>query len=142
MLKDTPSGFTQMCVFVLSHVQFFVTPWTIARQAPLSIKQSRQEYWSVLPFPLPGESSQPRDQTSISHVFRLAGRFFTTGPPEKPQVCSEIPSMACEDRSWDLRLALIQEGCTDSVLCEHRAAPSAPAQGLLPTGSTLQTHVE
>ena len=57
MLKDTPSGFTQMCVFVLSHVQFFVTPWTIARQAPLSIKQSRQEYWSVLPFPLPRDLS-------------------------------------------------------------------------------------
>ena len=37
-----------------------VIPWTVARQAPLSIGFSRQEYWSELPFPLPG-SSQPRD---------------------------------------------------------------------------------
>ena len=36
---------------VLSHVQFFVTPWTVVPQAPLSVKFSRQEYWSGLPFP-------------------------------------------------------------------------------------------
>ena len=36
------------------------TPWTVARQAPLSKGFSRQEYWSGLPFPSPGESSQPR----------------------------------------------------------------------------------
>ena len=35
----------------LSRVQFFVTPWTIAYQAPLSTGFSRQEYWSGLPFP-------------------------------------------------------------------------------------------
>ena len=38
----------------LSHVQYFVTPWTAARQAPLSVGFSRQEYWSGLPFPPPG----------------------------------------------------------------------------------------
>ena len=35
---------------VLSHVQLFVTPWTLALQAPLSMEFSRQEYWSRLPF--------------------------------------------------------------------------------------------
>ena len=35
----------------LSHVQLFVTPWTVAYQAPLSMGFSRQEYWSGLPFP-------------------------------------------------------------------------------------------
>ena len=39
----------------LSCVQFFATPWTIARQAPLSMGFSRQEYWSGLPFPSPGD---------------------------------------------------------------------------------------
>ena len=39
----------------LSHVQLFSTPWTIARQAPLSMGFSRQEYWSGLPFPSPGD---------------------------------------------------------------------------------------
>ena len=42
-----------------SHVQLFVTPWTTARQAPLSIEFSRQEYWSVLPFPSPGDVPYP-----------------------------------------------------------------------------------
>ena len=40
-----------------------VTPWTVARQAPLSMGFSRQEYWSELPLPSPEESSQPRDCT-------------------------------------------------------------------------------
>ena len=38
----------------LSHVQLFVTPWTVAHQAPQSMEFSRQEYWSGLPFPLQG----------------------------------------------------------------------------------------
>ena len=49
---------------MLSHVQLFVTPWTVARQAPLSIEFSRQEYWSGLPFPsaggLPDTGIEPR----------------------------------------------------------------------------------
>ena len=38
----------------LSHVRLFVTPWTVAHQAPPSMEFSRQEYWSGLPFPSPG----------------------------------------------------------------------------------------
>ena len=38
---------------------FFVTPWTVARQAPLSMGFSRQEYWSGLPFPSPGDLPNP-----------------------------------------------------------------------------------
>ena len=39
----------------LSHVQLFATLWTVARQAPLSMGFSRQEYWSGLPGPYPGD---------------------------------------------------------------------------------------
>ena len=42
-----------VCAQSLSHVWFFVTPWTVAYQAPLSMELSRQEYWSGLPFPTP-----------------------------------------------------------------------------------------
>ena len=42
-------------VYVLSHVQLFLTQWTAAPQAPLSMGLSRQEYWSGLPFPIPEE---------------------------------------------------------------------------------------
>ena len=45
--------FVCACVFVLSCVWLFVTPWAVARQAPLSTGFPRQEYWSGLPFPSP-----------------------------------------------------------------------------------------
>ena len=56
---------TCVCVCVheqsqlLSHVQLFATPWTVAHDAPLSMEFSRQEYWSRLPFPSPGDLPNP-----------------------------------------------------------------------------------
>ena len=44
---------------LLSRVQLFATPWTIARQAPLSMGFSRQDYWSELTFPFPGDIPNP-----------------------------------------------------------------------------------
>ena len=49
-------------------------PWTVARQAPLSVRFPRQEHWSGLPFPSPGDLPDPRDQTQTSCI---AGRFLT-----------------------------------------------------------------
>ena len=46
-------------VKLLSCVQLFATPWTVAYQAPLSMEFSRQEYWSGLPFPSPGDLPHP-----------------------------------------------------------------------------------
>ena len=43
----------------LSRVRLFATPWTIAHQAPVSMGFSRQEYWSALPFPSPGDLPNP-----------------------------------------------------------------------------------
>ena len=65
-----------MCVLSCSHnVPLFVTPWTVARQAPLSLGFSRQELWSGLPCPLPGDL--PNHGTE-SRSLALAGGFFTT----------------------------------------------------------------
>ena len=50
---------------VLSHVQLFVISWTVACQAPLPVEFSRQEYWSELPFPSPGDLADP-GQTCMS----------------------------------------------------------------------------
>ena len=47
------------CGVVLSRVRLFVTPWTVARQPPLSMGFPRREYWSGLPFPLPGGLANP-----------------------------------------------------------------------------------
>ena len=74
-----------MCVHVLSHfscVRLFVTPWTVASQAPLSMELSRQEYWSGLPFPSPGDLPNPGIEPA-SPV--CAGGFFTTESPGKPR---------------------------------------------------------
>ena len=65
-------------------IQLFVTQWTIARQAPLSMKISRQEYLSTLPFSTPGDLLDPRTETASPLSPELACGFFTTLPPEKP----------------------------------------------------------
>ena len=46
-------------VNLLSRIQFFTTLWAVARQAPPSMGFSRQEYWSGLPFPSPGDPPDP-----------------------------------------------------------------------------------
>ena len=58
------------------------TPWTAAHQAPLSMEFSRQEYWSGLPFPPPGDLPDPGIEPASS---ALAGGFFT------PEPAGELP---------------------------------------------------
>ena len=70
-----------VCVCVLSCVQLFATAWTIAHQVLLCMGFSRQEYWSGLPFPPPGDLPNPGIEPAFS---ALADGFFTTVPPGKP----------------------------------------------------------
>ena len=62
-VRHTAKGLNYTCVHVclsrFSRVQLFVIPWTTARQAPLSMGFSRQEYWSGLPCPPPGDLPDP-----------------------------------------------------------------------------------
>ena len=67
-----------VCACVFSHRQLFVTPWTIAQQAPLSVGFPRQEYWSGLPFPPPGDLLHPGIEFMPPVSPTLAGRFFTS----------------------------------------------------------------
>ena len=53
------SAYFSVKVKSLSHVPLFVTPWTVAYQAFPSMGFSRQEYWSGLPFPSPGDLPNP-----------------------------------------------------------------------------------
>ena len=73
--------FGWMYVCVLGHPvvsDSFATPWTVARQAPLPMGFSRQEYWSGWPFPPPGDLPNPGIKpTSLMSPVR-AGGFFTT----------------------------------------------------------------
>ena len=63
----------------------FVTLWTVASQDPLSMGFPRQEYWSGLPCPPPGDFPNPGIEHTSPWVPALAGRFFTTEPPGKPR---------------------------------------------------------
>ena len=70
-----------MCACVLScfrFIQLFVTPWTVARQAPLSMGFSRLEYWSVLPYPPTGDLPNLGIETASLISPALAGGFFIT----------------------------------------------------------------
>ena len=72
-----------LCVCVLSRIQLFATPWTVAHQAPLSTEFSRQEHWSGLSFPSPGglpdRGTEPRSPA-------LTGGSFTPEALGKPHL--------------------------------------------------------
>ena len=69
---------------LLSHVRLFGIPWTVARPAPLSMEFSRQEYWSGLSFPTPGDLPNPETEPASLVSPALVGRFFTTEPAGRP----------------------------------------------------------
>ena len=101
-----------------SHVRLFITLWTIARQASLSMGFIRQEYWSVLPCPPPGDLPDPEINPSSLMSPALAGRFLTTSATWEANLLSvlykiKIPRAPClhtlgilfKSRSWVFSLA-------------------------------------
>ena len=70
-----------MGTLLLSHVQVFETPWTVACQHPLSIEFFRQEHWCGLPLPTQGALSNPGVKPASLAFPASAGRFFTIVPP-------------------------------------------------------------
>ena len=64
----------------------FVTTWTIAHQAPLSMGFPRQEYWSMLPFPVPEDLPVPGSEPASLGSPALVGRFLITALPGKPEL--------------------------------------------------------
>ena len=78
-----------VCVHACTHLCLFVTPWTVARQALLSIGFFREEYWSGLPCPPPRDLPNPGIEPESLASPALAGRFFTTGVTwEVLKICS------------------------------------------------------
>ena len=84
MLQKSEKVIRQMYVCAPSflHVCLFVTPWTVTLQAPLPLVFSRQEYWSGLQFSPPGDLPDPEMEPMSPASLALAGRFFTTEPPQ------------------------------------------------------------
>ena len=97
-----------VCTQTLSHVQLFATPWTVACQSPLYLGFLRQEHWSGLSFPSPGDLPDPGIESIFLTSSALAGRFFTAAPPGK------LP---------DAHLVLYKPGKTASgYYCIHSSA--------------------
>jgi len=73
-----------ICLFLIlvclltcfSPVRLFVTLWTVAGKAPLAMGFSRQEYWSGLPCPPPGELPNPGTEPTSLYIACTGGRFF------------------------------------------------------------------
>ena len=86
-----PSIRVTVCVLShLSSVRLFATPWTVSHQAPLSMRFSRQEYWSGLPFPAPRDLPAP-GIAAVSPVSPApAGGFFTTEPAGNPPIRGQM----------------------------------------------------
>ena len=100
----------------LSRVRLFATPWTVAHQAPPSMGFSRQEYWSGLPFPAPGESSRPRDGTLVS---RIAGRHFNlwaTTEALKMVIIKNGMSVSKDGVNWKTCVLLVGIGSTIAAI--------------------------
>ena len=73
----------------LSRVQLFATPWTAAYQASPSMGFSRQEYWSGLPFPSPGDLPDPGIEPGSP---ALEADALTSEPPGKPKISNKARS--------------------------------------------------
>ena len=86
-----------VCVCVFSCVQLFATPWTVTCQDLLSMEFSRQEYWRGLPFPTPGDLSDPGNEPESLVSPALTGGF-----------------LFCQCTTWE---ALIYIGTTKSLWC-------------------------
>ena len=78
--SSSPTCFSELFDMVshFSRARLFVTPWSVAGQAPLSMEFSRQEHWSGLPCPPPGDPPEPGIEPASLMSLTLAGRFFTT----------------------------------------------------------------
>ena len=100
-----------------SVIPLFATPWTIAHQGPLSMGFSRQEYWSGLPFPPPGNLPDLGIKLAFLTSPALAGGFFTTS----------------------VQFSSVAQLCL--ILCDpvNRSTPGLPIHHQLP--ESTQTHV-
>ena len=104
------------------HVLLFVTPWTVARQAPLSMGFSRQEYWSGLPFSpprdLPDPGNKPRSPALQKKSAGLTSivRFGETHNFSEPRLSSlkqkiwKIWKVTCETNHVSLSLSVSEDG--------------------------------
>ena len=90
-----------------------MTPWTLPLQAPLSMEFSRQEYWSELPVPSPGDLPNPGIEPG-SH--KLQADALTSAPPGKPFKYKNTVSQKTSYRDTELQIQVL----TSNISREER----------------------
>ena len=107
----------------------FATSWTVSHQVPLSMEFSRQEYWSELPLPTPGDLPDPEIKPMSLVSSALAGRFFTTSTTwEDPQIYRREGNTGCKRReSCPLIQPKWRKGLCPSLWAFFNASPPPTA---------------
>ena len=108
-----------LCMHMCSAVSDSATLWTAAHQAPLSMGFSREDYWSELPFPPPGDLPWPGIEPPTPPA--LAGGCFPTEPPGKPVCCYNMLLLR------QLHLALSDKYVVSRTRCHLIIRCSLPA---------------
>ena len=111
--------FLGACMF--SHIQLFATTWTVALQAPLSMGFSRQEYWSGLPFPLPGDLPPSRDQTHVSCISCTGRRILYLWLLPALGYCNQW----CSEYPWVKFVFVNIEGTRRGSMCWSLTLPTS-----------------
>ena len=101
-----------------SHVWPFVTLWTVAHQALQSMGSSRQEYWSGLPGPSPGDLPDPGIEPTSHYVSCIAGGFITSSAARVKRLEAGGNSSWIGPSRWEGDTGFIQQ-CLLSILLEH-----------------------
>ena len=111
--------FNKISVCICSAISnSFVTPWTVAFQAPLSMEFSRQENWSGLPFPTPEYFPDPGIEPVSLGSLALVGKFFTTSTTWKAQTIFTISeTLGCRGHYALLWEDVKRYFCTFSKIC-------------------------
>ena len=92
-LNSCPSWSVKAKVKSLSRVPLFVSPWTVAYQAPLSMGFSRQEYWRGVPLPSPGDLPTQGLNPGLLHCRQMLYHLSHQG---RPNICiSSVQSLSC-----------------------------------------------
>ena len=110
-----------------------MTPWTAAHLAPLSMEFPKQEHWSRLPFPFPGNRPNPGIKPTSP---ALASGFFTTEPPRKPfinAVCASRSAVCYSATPWTVAQASLSMGFSRQ---EYWSGLPFPPPGDLPDPGT------
>ena len=108
-----------------------MNPWTVAHQAPLSMGFSRQEYWSGLPFPSPGDLPDPGIEPGFP---ALEADSLPSEPPGKPHLYKKDSQISTPVQS-EVKV-LVTESCLTLCYPMDYSSPGSPAHGDSPSKNT------